>query len=352
MTPEQKRALEEYQAAIDGYRNGQPAQYSVQDSLGVDELGPSAMEGVETDPRYKEHELAALKELEDSARNGFTAQDKADMSRAEMDVNRQNHGRLGAIQQNMQSRGMGGSGMDIMAQLQSAQDSNDVAAMRDLEREGQMQARKSQATRDLGHMSMGMQGQEWNQAAQKAQAQDAIARFNSANRNNANQWNTQNAQNVANSNVGVNNGFAQTSANMGMQGAEMGYNAATEEENRRLLAEQQKRQRAAAKRAAVGQTIGMVAGGVAGSMGGPMGAAAGAQAGGALGGGVANATGPGYAHGGEIPGHAKHAGDDPRNDTVHAMLSPGEIVIPRTEADAVGDLLQAVANLHKAKGKK
>lgn len=34
--------------------------------------------------------------------------------------------------------------------------------------------------------------------------------------------------------------------------------------------------------------------------------------------------------GGHVPGKAGFAGDDQRNDTVHAMLSPGEVVIPRS----------------------
>lgn len=43
--------------------------------------------------------------------------------------------------------------------------------------------------------------------------------------------------------------------------------------------------------------------------------------------------------GGPVPGKAQHPGDHPGNDTVPAMLSPGEFVIPRTamksEADAI-----------------
>ena len=34
--------------------------------------------------------------------------------------------------------------------------------------------------------------------------------------------------------------------------------------------------------------------------------------------------------GGHVPGQAKVKGDSPKNDTVPAMLSPGEIVIPRS----------------------
>jgi len=35
--------------------------------------------------------------------------------------------------------------------------------------------------------------------------------------------------------------------------------------------------------------------------------------------------------GGAVPGHAKVPGDSSINDTVHAKLSPGEAVIPRSQ---------------------
>lgn len=60
---------------------------------------------------------------------------------------------------------------------------------------------------------------------------------------------------------------------------------------------------------------------------------------------------PGVAHGGEIdfrdggrvPGRAAVAGDDPRNDTVPAKVSPGEIVLPRSVAQAEDAPDQAAA---------
>jgi hypothetical protein len=42
----------------------------------------------------------------------------------------------------------------------------------------------------------------------------------------------------------------------------------------------------------------------------------------------------GMATGGVVPGHARVPGDSPRNDTVPAMLTPGEVVIPRSIAQA------------------
>lgn len=49
--------------------------------------------------------------------------------------------------------------------------------------------------------------------------------------------------------------------------------------------------------------------------------------------------------GGEVPGKAKVFGDDSRNDTVPAKLSPGEIVIPRSHAsspEAAADFVRAL----------
>jgi len=53
-----------------------------------------------------------------------------------------------------------------------------------------------------------------------------------------------------------------------------------------------------------------------------------------------------YKQGGAVPGKAKVPGDSPKNDTVHAKLSPGEIVIPRSivgsSDDAILDFIKHV----------
>lgn len=55
--------------------------------------------------------------------------------------------------------------------------------------------------------------------------------------------------------------------------------------------------------------------------------------------------------GAKVPGRAKVAGDHPDNDTVHAVLSPGELVIPRTVVQAGPDAIKkfAAALLEKEK---
>jgi hypothetical protein len=56
--------------------------------------------------------------------------------------------------------------------------------------------------------------------------------------------------------------------------------------------------------------------------------------------------------GGRVPGHAVFGGDDPRNDVIAALLSPDEIVVPRTAAndpDKAAEFARAVAQQHGAR---
>jgi len=76
-----------------------------------------------------------------------------------------------------------------------------------------------------------------------------------------------------------------------------------------------------------GSMIGTVLGGAAGFLaGGPAGAMAGAKLGGSV--------GENLSKGGQVDGQARYRGDTRSNDTVPAMLSPGEIVLPRTVAQS------------------
>lgn len=378
MTPDQAKALKEYQDAVDAYANGGQQQYSNQGDLVSEDLGASQMGDIHTDPAYKEHEMAALKELEDQSRNGFTASDKAAMAGAESQANRANAGRIGAIKQNMDARGMGGSGMDLVAQMQSSQDANELEAMKELERTGMMADRKTAATQQLGSMSSNLQQRDFGQAAQKAQAADQIARFNNANRMQAQQYNVGNHQNVANQNVAGANTFSHNVMGAKTGAAQVGYDAATEEENRQELLRQQREAKRAAKRRAMGQLAGGVLGGAAGmyaSGGSPQGGAAGAGAGSNLGGGVMDAFGsdPGlkdnlapeheanmdaflallepksYTYKGEDkPRHGVSADDLAKSKLGTDMLRVDEDGMKHVDVkDAVSTLLAAVAHLNK-----
>lgn len=115
----------------------------------------------------------------------------------------------------------------------------------------------------------------------------------------------------------------QVAGGLGAQAGELGQAAQRAEQERVMRElgiemESQKSQKAGLATAA-GTVLGAIYGGGAG-------ATVGAKAG--------EAVGNKLAKGGEIKGRAKFNGDTRSNDTVPALLSPGEIVLPRTVAQA------------------
>lgn len=77
---------------------------------------------------------------------------------------------------------------------------------------------------------------------------------------------------------------------------------------------------------------------------------------GQLTGGLMNAIGGGLAlkymsEGGKVSGKAEVSGDSPANDTVPAMLSPGEIVVPRTKSGDADSAKEFIDHLMKSEGK-
>lgn len=59
---------------------------------------------------------------------------------------------------------------------------------------------------------------------------------------------------------------------------------------------------------------------------------------------------PGFSEGGKVPGQAKMPGDSKANDTVHAKLSPGEIVIPRSVLESADPVAAAAAFVQQTLG--
>jgi len=187
-------------------------------------MGPSAMEGISTDPRLREAQLNALSSMEGIAEDGMNAQDKANMSRMISQVNQQDRGRREAIDQQMARRGMGGSGMDLLSKLQSSQSATDRSAQQGLDIQGMAQARALEAMMQSGQLGGAIRGQDFGEQSSIAQAQDNVDRFNtgqrqSANQTNAgfiqgtNQFNSTQDVGVQGQNVGNNMAWSQNQAN-------------------------------------------------------------------------------------------------------------------------------------------
>ena len=156
--------------------------YAAGQLAGQYQQGDSKFGDIEVDPRYAESQMAALSGIEDIVNSeGLTDIDKANLARIESQVGRADRGRREAIQDRMRRQGMAGSGLDMLAQLQSNQAATDRQSQTGLDTAAMGMQRKDTAMRDLGTMSTSMRGQDWGEQAQAAAAQDAIDRFNTGN---------------------------------------------------------------------------------------------------------------------------------------------------------------------------
>lgn len=180
-------------------------------------IGPSEMAGIATDPSLRQAQLKALGKLSEVGdAGGRDAQFMADAGRLQSDVDASVRGREGAIQQNLATRGLSGGMTELVQRNLAAQEGANRQAQMGMDLKAQAEQRALQALMQSGQLAGQMQGQDFNQASAKAQAADAISKFNAqnlqgvqsrnvANRNSAQQWNAQNAQGIANQNVGLKN---------------------------------------------------------------------------------------------------------------------------------------------------
>ncbi len=155
----------------------------------------SDMNNISLDPRYKNAQLDALSSLQNIGENhGVTAADQAQLNDIQTQEDTHARGAREAIMQNAQARGIGGSGVELLNNLTNAQDSATRASTEGFNVAANAQQRALSAIQAAGSQAGQMQGNEFNQQAQIANANDSINRFN-----------TQNQQSVQNSNVAAQN---------------------------------------------------------------------------------------------------------------------------------------------------
>lgn len=239
-------------------------------------LGPSEMGGIATDPALRQAQLKALSKLQEVGdAGGRDAQFMADQARLESDVNTNLQGQQGAIMQNMATRGMSGGGSEMVARQMAAQQASNKQAQMAMDLNAQAQQRALQAIMQGGQLGGQMQSQDFSQAAQKAQAADAISRFNAQNlqqvnsnnvntKNQAQQWNATGAQNTANQNTGLRNDAQQYNANLAQQNFNNQMSRATGVANQYNNMANAKNQERAGDMQLIGGIIGAGAGAYAG----------------------------------------------------------------------------------------
>lgn len=179
--------------------------------------------GISTDPALQKAQMDALFGLQDISNNGgLTAQDLAKLGQIKSQEDTQARGAREAIIQNANARGVGGSGLELAAELQNQQNAATDQSQRDLDVGAMAEQRALQALIQSGQLGNQIQQTSFGQQAQVANAQDAINQFNTQNQQQQANLNTGNANAAQAANLA--NAQAISNANVDKANAQEQYN--------------------------------------------------------------------------------------------------------------------------------
>jgi hypothetical protein len=165
-------------------------------------LGPSAFAGAESDPAARAAQQQALQKF-GALSDPNNLQFRAAANQAEMQANQQAGAQQGAVRQQMQAHGMGGSGVDYALRQRAGSDAANRSASMGFA--GAM-AGAQQAQNALGQyagLASTIRGQSWDEASRKAAAADEVNRFNEMGRVAGAQQNWQNQMGLAGARAGA-----------------------------------------------------------------------------------------------------------------------------------------------------
>jgi hypothetical protein len=196
----------------------------------VYEQDPSAFQNIQSDPRLKQAQLDALDTLSNiSNSNGLDAQSQAAQAQARSDSDVYARGQREAALQNAAARGISGSGLELASSLQAGQDAANRYAITGTQAAAEAERRKMDALNSLSTLSGNVRNQDYTEASQRAQAIDAINRFNTQNRSDVNASNVQANNNAQVANLQEKQRIADQ--NIGLQNSQQQYNKELQQQN-------------------------------------------------------------------------------------------------------------------------
>lgn len=145
---------------------------------------------IQEDPRLKQYQMRALDELGDIVQAGGkgTAEDALAYDTARQNAASTDMALRGAAESQASARGLGAAGR-FMGALQGAQAGANRMSQEGLQAAADNRKRYLQALNEMGNQAGQVRGQEYNMAANEANAQDAINRFNTGQK-----WNSATAR--------------------------------------------------------------------------------------------------------------------------------------------------------------
>lgn len=184
---DRRRANELYDQNLRDYEGLAPPEL---EKLIAEQMGPSAFEGITTDPRARSAQYEALAQLQQLARSGgLNLQDRATLARANAEGARQASAGRAGIAADMAARGQYGGGQQLAMQLNNQQAAANRGAQTGLETAAMAQRRGIDAILEGGRLGGQLRGQEFDEKSRAAQARDLVSRYNADSRAGAARYN-------------------------------------------------------------------------------------------------------------------------------------------------------------------
>ena len=181
--------------------------------LDAEQLEDTELKKLQEDPRLREAQMDALRQMEQLGEVGLTPEERAQRSEMLRQGAAQEQARQKQILQGMAQRGTLDSGASLLAQLQSSAAAGADARRQAEQMAADVAARRRQALGQAGSMASTMSAEDFRRGSMTASAQDQIAKFNAMQRAGTAQQNLAARQAIENQRTAIANQQAQV-ANM------------------------------------------------------------------------------------------------------------------------------------------
>lgn len=141
------------------------------------DLQASEVSKIQEDPSLRTAQMESLNTLAQVSRGGLRAEDRSAFNELRAATARDSEAKRQQILQGMMSRGMGGSGADLMAQLQSSQAAEDTASAQSDRLAAQASVNALNALNQKAQLSGNIRGQDFDVNQTRAQALDDRNQF-------------------------------------------------------------------------------------------------------------------------------------------------------------------------------
>jgi len=164
----------------------------------AEKLGPSALEGIQLDPRFEQAQMENLRYMSEVGKLPMTPEERAQRAEMLRESAAQNQAQQQQILQSMAQRGNLDDGASFIAQLQSNAQQGTDARRQTEQLMSDMSQRKMNAIMNASNLAGSMQSSQFQRLADAAKASDQINQFNTANSIAAQRENLNRLQNVNN----------------------------------------------------------------------------------------------------------------------------------------------------------